>query len=119
MSLWQRFQDDILGLWEHGQEDLNRFVDHLNGQNPNIRIKLNFGKTVDFLDLHIRLVHSRLQYSVFFKPVDSHLILLPSSHHPRPTFRGLLYDEIYRFTHSSRYEDFEETLRIVAPVWRA
>ena len=120
VSLWLRFQDDILGLWEHGQQELNRFVDHLNGQNPNIRVKLNFGKAVDFLDLHIRLSHSRLVYSVYFKPTDSHLILPPSSHHPRPTFRGLLYGEIYRFaTHSSRYEAFEETLRIVTPVWRA
>ena len=120
VSLWLRFQDDILGLWEHGLDQLSHFVNHLNSQNPNIRVQLKYGTTVSFLDLRISISNSRLVYSVFFKDTDSHLILPPSSHHPLPTFRGLLYGEILRFvTHSFHYEDFEDTLRTVTPVWRA
>lgn len=120
VSLWRRFQDDILGIWDHGEDLLHQFVDHLNEQNSNIRVQLKYGQSVDFLDLHITTSGSTLRYSVFFKDTDGHLILPPKSHHPASTFDGLLYGEIYRFlTHSSDFDSFSATLKTVTPVWRA
>lgn len=120
VSLWVRFQDDILGIWDHGSDQLQQFVDHLNSHNVNIRVQLKYGYSVDFLDLKIAICDSSLVYSVFFKDTDSHLVLPPSSHHPPPTFRGLLYGEVYRFlTHSSNHRDFAKTMRVASRVWRA
>ena len=119
-NLWVRFQDDIFGLWEHGADSLLLFVDHLNSQHPNIRVTLKYGTSIDFLDLHVSVSNCALQYSVFFKDTDGHLVLPPSSHHPSSTFKGLLYGEIFRFaSHSSSRCDFEDSLRVVTPVWRA
>jgi len=119
-TLWVRFQDDIFGLWEHGSPSLLLFVEHLNSQHPNINVTLQYGTSIDFLDLHVSAQNGVLQYSVFFKDTDSHMLLPPSSHHPSSTFKGLLYGEILRFaSHSSTRSDFEDTLRIVTPVWRA
>ena len=119
VSLWLRYQDDVLGLWDHGK-DLLQFVDHLNRENPNIRVQLKSGLSVDFLDLHIAISESSLHYSAFFKDTDGHLILPPTSHHPPSTFEGLIYGEAYRFlTHSSDFRSFVATMKIVTPVWRA
>ena len=119
-NLWLRFQDDIFGLWEHGADSLSLFVEHLNMQHPNIRVTLKYGTSIDFLDLHVTIQNCNLQYSVFFKDTDGHLVLPPSSHHPSSTFKGLLYGEIFRFaSHSSTHSDFVNSLRIVTPIWRA
>ena len=119
-NLWLRFQDDIFGLWEHGVDSLLLFVEHLNMQHPKIRVTLKYGTSIDFLDLHVTIQNCNLCHSVFFKDTDSHLILPPSSHHPASTFKGLLYGEIFRFaSHSSTRSDFNASLRLVTPVWRA
>ena len=119
-NLWVRFQDDIFGLWEHGADSLILFVEHLNRQHPSIRVTLRYGTSIDFLDLHVTAHNCALQHSVFFKDTDGHLVLPPSSHHPPSTFKGLLYGEILRFaSHSSSRQDFEASLRVVTPVWRA
>lgn len=119
-DLWIRFQDDILGLWDHGVELLHDFVTHLNSQHPKIRVQLKYGRDIAFLDLRICIVDTLLQYSVFFKDTDGHLILPPTSHHPPSTFKGLLYGETLRFaTHSSLRCDFEKTMTTVVPVWQA
>ena len=119
-SLWKRFQDDILGIWEHDPSELPTFVEHLNAQHPKIRLALVQGPRVPFLDLMLSVDGTRntLSYEPYFKDTDSHLILPPSSHHPRSVFKGLLYGETLRFaTHSSSKAAFDRTFKIVSSKW--
>ena len=119
-KFWKRYQDDVFGIWPHGEPSLRAFHAHLNAQHPNIRLSLDFGSSVNFLDLRIHLAKSSLDFSLFSKPTDSHLILPPSSHHPPHTFRGVVYSEILRFaTHSSSRSAFDTTFSGISPVWRS
>ena len=34
--LWWRYIDDIFFLWEHGEEKLKEFIEHLNEKHPTI-----------------------------------------------------------------------------------
>jgi hypothetical protein len=119
-AMWVRYQDDIMGIWEHGSDLFHSFVSHLNTCHPNIRVSPTYGSSVNFLDVRLTIRDHAISYAPFFKDTDGHLILPPSSHHPPSTFTGLLYGEIYRFaTHSSDRTHFHEALKIVTPVWRA
>ena len=119
-SMWVRFQDDIFGIWDHGESSLLRFHEHLNAQHPRISLTLHHGRTVNFLDLTITARENCLSYSLFAKDTDTHFILPRDSHHPPHTFKGILFGELLRFaTHSSSRESFNRTVSVVTPVWRA
>ena len=36
-KLWTRYVDDTFVVWPHGDEELEQFHDHLNGQNQSIQ----------------------------------------------------------------------------------
>ena len=119
-TLWVRFQDDIFGIWNHGEPALRRFHQHLNNQHPRISLTLQCGRQVNFLDLSICANDERLHYSVYAKDTDTHFVLTNDSHHPHHTFRALLVGEILRFaSHSSTRESFNRTLSNVIPVWQS
>ena len=116
---WLRFQDDIFGVWTHSETKLYEFVTHLNSCHPTIRVQLTHGSSVDFLDLTISHVNSRIFYKPYFKETASHMILTPSSHHPKTTFSGLLFGEVLRLaTNSSSREVFHQAFHKVSSVWR-
>ena len=119
-AMWVRFQDDILGIWDHGTETLHAFVQHLNAQHPRISLSLHFGEEVNFLDLTIQALHGVISYSVYSKDSDTHFILPKDSHHPNHVFKGILFGEFLRFaTHSSTREAFDRTTSTVIPVWKS
>ena len=35
--LWWKYTDDIVFLWEHGEEKLKTFIEHLNEKHPIIK----------------------------------------------------------------------------------
>ena len=118
-TFWRRYQDDVIGIWPHGESSLKAFHDHLNRQHPNIRLSLEFGASVNFLDLNISKADGSLHFSLFCKDTDTHLVLPPSSYHPPHTFRAVVYGEILRFaTHSSSQAAFKRAYSAIAPVWR-
>ena len=118
--MWVRYQDDIFGVWDHGEASLLLFQQHLNAQHPRISLSIQYGRTVNFLDLHITASDRRFEYSVFAKDTDTHFVLTKDSHHPPHTFRGIIFGELLRFaTHSSSRENFNRTVSEVTPVWRS
>ena len=54
-SLWFRFVDDILVVWEHGQDSLKDFLAHLNSFDSNLQftIELEDSGKLPFLDVLI------------------------------------------------------------------
>ena len=44
-SLWWRYMDDIIFLWEHGEEKLKTFIDNINKMHPTIRFTADWSKT--------------------------------------------------------------------------
>ena len=43
--LWWRYIDDIFFLWEHGEEKLKEFIEHLNGKDPTIKFTAECSQT--------------------------------------------------------------------------
>ena len=117
-TFWKRYQDDIVGVWPHGEQELLTFFEVLNTFHPNIKLSLSYGEEVNFLDLTLRIRNQRIEYRTFSKDTDCHILLTPSSHHPSRTFRGIIFGEILRIaTHSSSKSSFQATYSKVKEAW--
>ena len=99
---YYRFLDDIWGIWTHGEEEFQRFIQTLNSHHPSIKIKpLSSPISMDFLDVTTFRgpdfdTTGQLDTKVFFKPTDSHALLHYSSFHPKHTFRGIVKSQLIR-----------------------
>ena len=118
---WLRFQDDIFFVWPHSEQDLTRFIEHLNLQDPNIQVTADFSRSsLRFLDLELSFAPTySILYKVGFKETDLNFCLPSTSHHPPHTHRAVLYSQILRWaTRSSTREFFKATCRRVFKVWK-
>ena len=53
-SMWLRYIDNIILIWEHDEQTLKFFVQILNGFDNNINFTLDFSyNSIDFLDINI------------------------------------------------------------------
>ena len=72
---YDRYVDDCLVVWTHGEENLVKFVDHCNRRHPNIRFTWESsarGQPVSYMDLQISITDgNQLVYELFQKPSDS------------------------------------------------
>ena len=109
---YYRYLDDIWGIWTHGMDEFQEFVQTLNTHHPSINLKpLTSQTSMDFLDVTTFKgpdfnTTGKLDTRVFFKPTDSHALLHYSSFHPKHTFTGIIKSQLIRFQRiCSRPED--------------
>ena len=94
--LWWRYMDDIFFLWEHGEEKLKGFIEHLNEKHPTIKFTAEWSKTsINFLDATVSLVGGNITTNLYVKPTDSHQYL-HSSCHPYHCKKGIPYSQALR-----------------------
>ena len=83
-KLWLRYVDDTFIIWPHGEEELNKFLTHLNSQHRRIRFtmeKERDGK-LSFLDVMIkRKGNGRRGHAVYRKATHTNQYLNATSHH--------------------------------------
>ena len=61
--------DDTFVIWNHGDRELQSFLEHLNGQCAEIQFPMEEAKgSVPFLDIHVKRDGSKLTTSVYRKP---------------------------------------------------
>ena len=75
-------------IWPHGQDELQRFHDHINQQHPNIQFTIEEEKEgkLAFLDVQITRSTDGLSTSVYCKPTHTdRYIPFHSHHHQRTT----------------------------------
>ena len=88
--IWKRFIDDIFFVWTYGQDELKKFVTHLNTCHDS-RLDINF------LDITItKETDGTISTNLYCKPTDSHNYLLYSSEHPRHLLNGIPYSQFVR-----------------------
>ena len=71
---YDRYVDDCLMVWTHGEANLLGFIDHCNKQHPSIRFTWEStagGQPVSFMDLSISIKSNGLVYELYQKPSDS------------------------------------------------
>ena len=80
--VWWRYIDDIFLLWQHGEENLKRFLEHLNNFHPTIKFTADHSHTsVNFLDVQVIRSENKLLTDLYIKPTDTHQYLEASSCH--------------------------------------
>ena len=84
---WLRYVDDTFVVWSHGDEELGRFLGHLNAVHPRIQFMMEHESSdqLAFLDvLVLKRADGRLGHKVYRKPTHTDRYLHKSSnHHPR------------------------------------
>ena len=95
--LWWRYIDDTFFLWEHGEEKLKGFIEHLNEKHPTIKFTAEWSKTsINFLDVTVSLVGRNITTDIYVKPTDSHQYIGSSSCHPYHCKKGIPYSQVLR-----------------------
>ena len=97
-TLWVRFIDDIFIIWEHGPEELQKFLDHLNRVHNTIKFTSHSSREkVNFLDTWISTrTDGFLDTDLYRKPTDSNNYLEFTSAHPYHTKKGIPLGQFLR-----------------------
>ena len=86
IKLWLRFIDDIFMVFEHGLEELDKFVTLANSLVDSIKFTIEHSPdSIVFLDTRTKVdPETRNMYTtLYMKPTDTRDFLLYSSSHPR------------------------------------
>ncbi len=81
---YRRFLDDLILIWTHGRDELDKFLNYLNNCHETIKFTMDASSTqINFLDttLH-KNPDGTLWTDLYCKPTDSHLYLHHKSAHP-------------------------------------
>ncbi len=82
--VWLRYVDDTLVVWQHGKQELYKFLDHLNSRHSAIQftMELESNGNLPFLDVLVQKSDNNLNFSVYRKPTHTDQYLhYTSSHH--------------------------------------
>lgn len=112
---WKRYLDDILFFWSSTEEELLKFLDHLNAQHPYIKFTMEYNietKSVPFLDTIVSINESGyIETDLFRKTTAKVQYLLPSSCHPSFLTKNIPYSLAYRLLRiCSKPEVFQQRL---------
>jgi hypothetical protein len=117
-----RFLDDVFFIFPGNKTELLNYQNFLNTLIPGINITLEgHEKQVNFLDATVYKYLDQnmensitLQTKIFFKPTDTHQLLLKTSHHPKHTTKGVLKSQLIRFKRISSFKtDYDATCKIL------
>lgn len=119
-TVYRRFLDDIFCIWDHGKEELNKFLEILNSHHPAVKLTACIHEnSIDFLDVTVFKgpqleERGNLDTKIYFKPTDTHQLLHKASFHPKHTFRGILKSQIMRYYRiCSQKSDFDAACSLV------
>ena len=70
--LW-RYIDDIIVMWEHGEEELQNYLETLNSYHPTIKFPtINSRAKMNFLDVTVMKKSTQLVTDLYVKPTNIH-----------------------------------------------
>lgn len=120
--VYYRYLDNIWGIWEHGEESFEEFIQILNDHHRLIKVKATTNKTaINFLNTTVFKgpnfnTTQQLDSKVYFKETDTHALLHHKSFHPKHTFEGIVQAQLLRFsricTREDDFQDAKQTLQI-------
>ena len=111
-----RYIDDIFCIWQYGEDELERFTNHLNSVHSTIKFTIEKSRTaVTFLDTTVSLENNRLETNLFVKPTDRNNYLPFGSAHPYHCKKGLPYGQFLRIQRiCSKLRDFKHNCTVKA-----
>jgi hypothetical protein len=99
LTLWRRFIDDIIGIFEGTSEEFIQLTSFSNSIHPNITFNFESSRhQINFLDTTIyKDWTGHLQTTIYRKPTNKNLLLHFSSKHPFHIKTGLIYAQALRY----------------------
>ena len=75
--IWLRFIDDIFMIWQHGRDELDKFIVYLNQIHENTKFTSEVSThSVNFLDTTVKIDTDNTLYTTLYeKPTDTYLYL--------------------------------------------
>ena len=96
-TIWLRYLDDIFFIWDHGIDELKKFIAFANSFHDSIKFTYEYSdKSVNYLDLTIRNIDNVLETDLYCKPTDAHQYLHWTSCHPPHVKKNLPFGLAYR-----------------------
>ena len=100
--IYLRYLDDIFLIWQHGFEELNTFVGHLNSRSDSMKFTMDVSiEVISFQDTTVKLRDRTLHTDLFCKPTDSHSYLICSSAHPYHCKKSIPHSQFLQISHPS------------------
>ncbi|XP_063800289.1 single-pass membrane and coiled-coil domain-containing protein 3 [Pseudophryne corroboree] len=95
--MYTRYIDDVFMLWTGSREAFIDMMHQVNLMNDSIKFTFDIqAETINFLDVKIVRKDGTFITSIYQKPTDVNILLLASSHHPKPLKNGLPYSQYLR-----------------------
>ena len=95
--IWWRYIDDIFMLWQHGEKELENFLEFLNCYHPTIKFTADYSREeIHFLDVSVRKTNKQLVTDLYIKPTDTHQYLHASSCHVYHSKKSIPYSQALR-----------------------
>jgi len=95
--MYLRYIDDIFIIWQHGVNDLTKFIDHMNSASPHIKFTTEKSyNQIAFLDSLVKIQGNKISTTLYTKPTDSHNYLVYDSAHPKKCKDSIPYSQFLR-----------------------
>ncbi|XP_045474883.1 uncharacterized protein LOC123680811 [Harmonia axyridis] len=82
---WKRYVDDVFCIWTGSDSELESFLKLINSFYDGVHFTLeleNVDKSLNFLDIQIKIVNDHLDFDIYRKPTFSDVLIHNSSSHP-------------------------------------
>ena len=62
--------DDVISLWNYGENELRGFLDHLNTYDRNLQftLEIEIANEISFLDVLIIRILDKHNFTIYIKP---------------------------------------------------
>ena len=89
-NAWFRYIDNIFMVWNHGSNELSKFISHINNACESISFSSETSeKSLSFLDIAVTKVNDHLETDLYVKPTDRNTYLPFNSAYPPQCMKGL------------------------------
>ena len=97
LLVWWRYIHDILMMWEHGEEELQKFLETLNCYHATIKFTAEYSRAkINFLDVTVMKKGNQLVTDLYVKPTDTHQYLHASSCHVSHCKKSIPFSQALR-----------------------
>ena len=84
-------------LWQHGEKELENFLEFLNCYHPTIKFTADYSwEEIHFLNVSVRKTNKQLVTDLYIKPTDTHQYLHASSCHVYHSKKSIPYSQALR-----------------------
>ena len=103
--VWFRYIDNVVFIWNHGQEKLRLLLGNLNKCHPNISLKHETNKEdITFLDVKVKLLDCKISSDLFVEFTDHHQFFHYTTSHQEHTKDSLVLSQALRVSRICSYE---------------